>query len=124
MVINKEIDLGNKVKVTYTVIYSIEVIMKECINITLHSFTSEDYYKKALQKEKLQKEQLELANQLYNELDEEKSHKIHLKINELASKINNLNNYGDYIVGIKDIKIPFIEDYNEDYLKEEILLRL
>ena len=108
MEINKEINLGNKVKVNYTIIYSIEVVMNEYINIILHSFTSEDYYKKALEKKKLQKEQEILIQ----------------KINELANKIEKLHNYEDYIVGINNIKIPFVEDYNENYLKEEILKRL
>lgn len=124
MEINKEINLGNKVKVNYTIIYSIEVVMNEYINIILHSFTSEDYYKKALEKKKLQKEQEILIQKINETLDENEALIYHNQINELANKIEKLHNYEDYIVGINNVKIPFVEDYNENYLKEEILKRL
>lgn len=62
--------------------------------------------------------------QLKDNYDEEKVNTIHNKINQLANQIDNLKEYNEYLVKTKIIDIPYIDDYNESYIIEEINKRI
>ena len=56
--------------------------------------------------------------------DELKANAIHTKINQLANQIENLKEYNEYLITTKIIDIPYKDDYNEDYIIEEIDKRI
>ena len=129
MEISKNIKLGNGLEANYIFIYSINVEVNKNISIELHYFKDKSLYSKAIEKDSLRKEQDTLISKL-TELqskevfDENEANNIHNKINELASKIDELREYSEYLILTRTIEIPYREDYTKEYILEEINIRI
>jgi len=129
MALSKAIRLANGATLNYHVVDIVEAFSDNSARVSVHGFTSKDFYLKAMQKTILQSDQEKLVDQFTPLMEKEtptktelkKLDKLQLQINELADKINASAAYEDCIVGEIIVELTDLDDLSKLTIEKALI---
>lgn len=129
MALSKAIRLANGATLNYHVVDIVEAFSDNSARVSVHGFTSKDFYLKAMQRTILQSDQEKLVDQFTPLMEKEaptkteinKLEKLQAQINELADKINKSAMYENCIAGEVTIDLYNLEDFSKLTIEKELI---
>lgn len=128
MALLKKIILENGIETNYHILAGLDYDKSNSNTvIEVHSFVSEDFYKKSLEKQQMTIKQQAYINE-FNKLnnaektaeDEIRITELYTIINDLADKINNLHSYIEFVVKSTKMTIS-TDDFSIQHIEKLLL---
>lgn len=132
MALSKYIKLSNGLELNYHVVDIVEGNDEET-KVVVQSFGDKKYYKEAMKKDTLLKEQntlIEEFSDIYNSIEDKenmtklqqnKLNKLQNKINKLADDLSSCKDFSNYVLVETILTIDKLEDFSLSEIEKELL---